>query len=186
MRVQIPSWEGAILREDRAARCKVQTHSAVSCAKRLYRSRCCLGFELGWVRAPCIRHNLANTIEPSMCDGDEAFCQITSTTCCYITREARRGEAECILVTRVCVSVCVCVCLSVCMSVAVFPHYCMDPDVTWRNGSGCPLFVHYWADLQSVHGFRCYDNVDRTRSVSECLYSLYAWLLLLYCPARDT
>ena len=24
---------------------------------------------------------------------------------------------------------------------------------------GCPLVVHYWADLQSVHGFRCYDNI---------------------------
>jgi len=23
---------------------------------------------------------------------------------------------------------------------------------------GCPLVVHYWADLQPVHGFRCYDN----------------------------
>jgi len=32
-------------------------------------------------------------------------------------------------------------------------------DVTWGNGSGCPLVVHYWADLQSVHGFRCYDNI---------------------------
>jgi len=37
--------------------------------------------------------------------------------------------------------------------------------------------VHYWADLQSVHGFRCYDNIARTRNVSECLYSLYAWFL---------
>jgi len=26
-----------------------------------------------------------------------------------------------------------------------------------------------------VHGFRCYDNIARTRNVSECLYSLYAW-----------
>jgi len=25
------------------------------------------------------------------------------------------------------------------------------------NGRGCPLVVHCWADLQSVHGFRCYD-----------------------------
>jgi len=33
--------------------------------------------------------------------------------------------------------------------------------------------VHYWANLQSVHGFRCYDNIARTRNVSECLYSLY-------------
>jgi len=49
--------------------------------------------------------------------------------------------------------------LCVCLSLAAFPHYCTDPDVTLGNGSGCPLVVHYWADLQSVHGFRCYDNV---------------------------
>jgi len=35
-------------------------------------------------------------------------------------------------------------------------------------GTGCPLVVHYWADLQSVHGLRCYDNIARTRNVSEC------------------
>jgi len=46
---------------------------------------------------------------------------------------------------------CVSVCLSVCLSVAVRPHYCTDPDVTWARGRGCPLDVHYWADLQSVH-----------------------------------
>jgi len=32
------------------------------------------------------------------------------------------------------------------------------------------------------HGFRCYDNMHRTRNVSECLYSLYPWLL--YYSAR--
>jgi len=42
------------------------------------------------------------------------------------------------------------VCVSVCLSLAAFPHYCTEPDVT--------LVVHCWADLQSVHGFRCYDN----------------------------
>jgi len=62
------------------------------------------------------------------------------------------------------------VCLCVCLSVAVFPQYCMDPDVTWRNGRGCPLVVHYWADLQSLHVSRCYDNIARTRNVSQCLY----------------
>ena len=32
-----------------------------------------------------------------------------------------------------------CVCLSViCLSLAAFPHYCADPDVTWRNGTGVP------------------------------------------------
>jgi len=25
--------------------------------------------------------------------------------------------------------------------------------------SSCAELVHYWADLQSVHGFRCYDNI---------------------------
>ena len=24
---------------------------------------------------------------------------------------------------------------------------------------GCPLAVHYWVDLQSVHRFRCYDII---------------------------
>ena len=64
---------------------------------------------------------------------------------------------------------------SVCLSLAAFPHYCMDLDVTWGNGRRCPVVVHYWADLQSVHGFRCYDNIAPNTNVSECLYSLYAW-----------
>ena len=50
-------------------------------------------------------------------------------------------------------------CLCVCLSLAAFPHYCTDPDVSWGNGRGCPLVVHYWVDLQLVHGFRCYDNI---------------------------
>ena len=41
--------------------------------------------------------------------------------------------------------------LCVCLSAAACPHYCTDPDVTWGSGRGCPLVVHYWADLQSVH-----------------------------------
>ena len=83
------------------------------------------------------------------------------------------------MVTRVCVCVCVCVSVSDCLSAAVRPHYCTDPDVTWRRGRNCPLVVHYWADLQSVHGLRLlwqhnanpsyklasipwYDNIVRT------------------------
>ena len=50
------------------------------------------------------------------------------------------------------------VCLSDCPS-PHFPHYCTDPDVTWGNGRGCPLVLHCWADLQSLHGFHCYDNI---------------------------
>jgi len=85
-------------------------------------------------------------------------------------------DVKCILVTFVCVCVCVCVCLFVCLSLAACPHYCTDLDVTWGNGRGCPLVVHCWVDLQSVHVLRCYDNIARTRNVSEWLFSLYAWL----------
>ena len=48
-----------------------------------------------------------------------------------------------------------CVCLSVPRH---FPTLLHQPDVAWGNGRGCPLVVHYWADLQSVNGFRCCDN----------------------------
>jgi len=53
----------------------------------------------------------------------------------------------------------VCLCVPVCLSLATFPQYCRDPGVRWGNGSGCPLVVHYWPNLQSVHGFHCYDNI---------------------------
>jgi len=43
------------------------------------------------------------------------------------------------------------------------PHYCTDPDVTLGSDRGCPLVVHYWEDLQSVHGFRCYGNTMEMR-----------------------
>jgi len=67
------------------------------------------------------------------------------------------------VVTRVCVSVCLSVCMSVCLSAAACPHYCTDPDVTLGSGKGCPLVVHRWADLQSVHGMRCYGNIKEMR-----------------------
>jgi len=78
----------------------------------------------------------------------------------YAQRDGRPAEYRwCPLVTAVCVCVCVCVCLPVCLSLAAFPHYCTDPDVTLRNGRECPLVVYCLTDLQSVHGFRCYDNI---------------------------
>jgi len=49
--------------------------------------------------------------------------------------------------------------LCVCLSAATCLQYCTDLDVTWGSGRGCPLVVHYWADLQSVHGLRCYGNI---------------------------
>ena len=57
--------------------------------------------------------------------------------------------------------------LCVCLSAAAYPCYCTDPEVTRGSGRGCPLVVRYWANLQSVHGLRCYDNITRTRNVIE-------------------
>jgi len=74
-----------------------------------------------------------------------------------------------------------CVCLSVCLSAAACQQYCTDPDVTWGVVGRCPLVVHYWADLQSVHGLRCYGNITRTRNVSEYEYMLVLLCLVYFC-----
>jgi len=59
------------------------------------------------------------------------------------------------VVTRVCVSVCLSVCVSVCSRTPTLLH---GPGCNLGHGRGCPLVVHLWADLQSVHGLRCYGN----------------------------
>ena len=65
--------------------------------------------------------------------------------------------------------------LYVCLSVSVhgrMPTLLHRPGCNLGEWYGCPLVVHYWADLQSVHGLDCYDNTARMWNVSECLYSL--------------
>ena len=77
-------------------------------------------------------------------------------------------------------------CVCVCLSAAACPHYCTDPDVTWGSGRGCPLVVHCWADLQSVHGLRCYGNITRTRNVSEYMLALALCLVRLLQAFSNT
>jgi len=77
--------------------------------------------------------------------------------------------------------VCVCVCVCVCLSAAACPHYYTDPDVNWGL-VGMPLVVHYWADLHSMHGLRCYGNITRTRNVSE--YMLVLAVCLVFAVAH--
>jgi len=60
-------------------------------------------------------------------------------------------DANWIVATRVCVSVC------------PRPHAYTIARIRIELGGvvGMPLVVHYWADLQSVHGLRCYGNITR-------------------------
>jgi len=78
-----------------------------------------------------------------------------------------------------------CVCLSVRGHMPTLTGMiCSDPGVTWWSGRGCSLVVHYWADLQSVHGLRCYGNITRTRNVSEYMLVL-ALCLVKYVVSND-
>jgi len=67
------------------------------------------------------------------------------------------------------------------------PTLLMDPDVSWGNGRGCPLVVHYWADLQSVHGFRCHNNIapnakcQRVLVLGVCLVYIQCFAVCIYC-----
>jgi len=54
---------------------------------------------------------------------------------------------------------CVCVYVSDFLSLAELLLYSTDSDVILGIGRGCSLVVHYWADLQLVHGFGCYGNI---------------------------
>jgi len=83
------------------------------------------------------------------------------------------------------------VCVSMCLSRTTFPQHCTDRDVTRGNGRGCRLVVHHWANLQSVHGFRCCDNIapcglaigahDSIAANAKC----QRVLVLVLCPVEN-
>ena len=55
------------------------------------------------------------------------------------------------------------VCLWVCLSVrGLTPTLLHGPGCNLGHGRGCPIVVHYWVDLQSVHGLRCYGKITLT------------------------
>jgi len=85
-----------------------------------------------------------------------AKCQrVLVLALCLVTFRVRRSRGEMYIDHgRQCVFVSACV--SVCPR--RMPTLLHGPGCNLRNGRGCPL-VHYWADLQSVHGFRCCDNI---------------------------
>jgi len=61
-----------------------------------------------------------------------------------------------------------------CVSVCPSPHSHMyKPGCNLGSGRGYLLVVHYWADLLSVHGFRCYDNTHVSKLIA--VYSANAY-----------
>jgi len=78
-----------------------------------------------------------------------------------------------------CGHACLGVCLWVCLSVlGRMPTLLHGPGCNLGSGRGCPLVVHYWSDLQSVHGLHCYGNITGRWNVSE--YMLVLALCLVY------
>jgi len=70
--------------------------------------------------------------------------------------------------------------LSVCLSVRDrMPTLLHGPGCNLRSGRGCPLVVHYWTALQSVHGLRCYGNITRTPNVSEYMLVITLCLVII-------
>jgi len=47
------------------------------------------------------------------------------------------------------------------------------------NGRGCYIVVHYWADLQSVHEFRCCKNIAPNAKCQRVLV-LTLWLVSIW------
>ena len=155
---------------------------SIVAARRLCGRRATAFFRTGAVWRVAIRCWLRTALratEPSLfagvgrhCNGDEdelssristRSCQWENGTVATIREPGRRDAVITFCVSRrrrkmYCghARLCVCVCLSVC------PRPAADPDVTWGRCRGCPLVVHYWADLQSGHGLRCYVNITRT------------------------
>jgi len=91
-------------------------------------------------------------------------------TCLITFRVSRRRHEMYCGHARLCV--CGSICLSICLSAAACLRCCMHPNVTWGSGRGCPLVVHYWADLQSVHQLCCYGNIKRTQNVRKYMLVL--------------
>ena len=65
---------------------------------------------------------------------------------------------------------CLCVCLSVPRHIPTLLH---GPGCSFGNGRECPLLVHYCADLQLVHGFRCYDNTHVCKLIALYTANMY-------------
>jgi len=165
--------------------CALVPHTEV--AQLLQDERVCLDLKWHWrgwsLRVWCQR-TVASTARCARGD-TEAWQTARCCRCCFRWRWRRNwrwrakkvgdhdfmwgiAEAKCVLVMVVCVSAC----LSVPRHIPTLLH---RPGCYLGNGSMYPLVVHYWADLQSVHGFRFLlwqHGAKREMSTSACTHSV--------------
>jgi len=73
-----------------------------------------------------------------------------------VTFRVRRSRSEMYSGHGCLCALCLCVCLSVPRHIPTLLH---KPRCKLGNGREYPAVVHYWADLQSVHGFRWHDTI---------------------------
>ena len=82
--------------------------------------------------------NISSTVS-----SDLTFCKILQLNfSLFAFRVSRRQCKMCIGHMRLCV----------CPS-PYFPGYCTGPDITWGNGRGCPLVVHWSSFVQMACGW---------------------------------
>ena len=74
------------------------------------------------------------------------------------------------------------VCLSVPHRIPTLLHGPRCKLGPWGNGRGCSLVVHYWADLQLVHRFRCYDNIALNTKCQRVLLLALCLVIILLDP----
>jgi len=75
--------------------------------------------------------------------------------------------------------------VSVCLYVrGRMPTLLHGPGCNLGNGMGCPLFVHCWADLQSVHGLRCYGNTRNAWQSPAVIRHAHRTPHALHMPAK--
>ena len=48
------------------------------------------------------------------------------------------------------------------------------PFLSFPLTRGCPLVVQYWADLQLVHRFRCFDNIHVCKLIALYIANVYS------------
>jgi len=72
-------------------------------------------------------------------------------------------------------------CASVCLSLATFPHYCMDPDVTWGNSRVPWDYALFGRFAISARVSLLWQHSVECEMSASALYSLCAWLNVIGC-----